>query len=218
MTEQYFSADPSSKDVRRTIRVTLRGHEATAQVSNGVFSASRVDLGTSVLLRHAPEPPRTGDLLDLGCGWGPIALALALESPEARVTAVDVNERALDLTRVNAEANGCANVHVTQTDESGAPLPAAGQPAGCEPVDDDAAFDAIWSNPPIRIGKEALHTLLMTWLPRLKPNGAAYLVVQRNLGSDSLIPWLADALGEGFAVSKYASSKGFRIIEVLRNN
>ncbi|PST48141.1 MFS transporter [Bifidobacterium callitrichos] len=218
MTEQYFSADPSSKDVRRTLRVTLRGHEATAQVSNGVFSASRVDLGTSVLLRHAPEPPRTGDLLDLGCGWGPIALALALESPEARVTAVDVNERALDLTRVNAEANGCANVYVTQTDESGAPLPAAGQPTGCEPVDDDAAFDAIWSNPPIRIGKEALHTLLMTWLPRLKPDGAAYLVVQRNLGSDSLIPWLADALGEGFAVSKYASSKGFRIIEVLRNN
>ena len=98
MAEQYFSAEPASKDVRRTLNVTLRGHEATAQVSNGVFSGSRVDLGTSVLLKHAPEPPLTGDFLDLGCGWGPIALTLAFESPEANVWAVDVNERALDLT------------------------------------------------------------------------------------------------------------------------
>ena len=94
MAEQYFSAEPASKDVRRTLNVTLRGHEATAQVSNGVFSGSRVDLGTSVLLKHAPEPPLTGDFLDLGCGWGPIALTLAFESPEANVWAVDVNERA----------------------------------------------------------------------------------------------------------------------------
>lgn len=217
-TEQYFSAEPSSKDVRRTLHVTLRGREATVQVSNGVFSSSRVDLGTSVLLRHAPETPETGRLLDLGCGWGPIALAMAFESPKAQVMAVDVNERALDLAHANAVSNGCANVHVTQVDESGTPLPADRQPAFCEPIDADETFDAIWSNPPIRIGKEALHTLLMAWLPRLKPNGAAYLVVQRNLGSDSLIPWLDDALGEDFSVSKYASSKGFRIIEVLRNN
>ena len=106
MAEQYFSAEPASKDVRRTLNVTLRGHEATAQVSNGVFSGSRVDLGTSVLLKHAPEPPLTGDFLDLGCGWGPIALTLAFESPEANVWAVDVNERAVDLTHANAQANG----------------------------------------------------------------------------------------------------------------
>ena len=189
MAEQYFSAEPASKDVRRTLIVTLRGHEATAQVSNGVFSGSRVDLGTSVLLKHAPEPPLTGDFLDLGCGWGPIALTLAFESPEANVWAVDVNE-------------------------SSTPLPAENQPAFCETVPSDLTFDVIWSNPPIRVGKEALHTLLMAWLPKLKVGGAAYLVVQKNLGSDSLIPWLDDALGEGFTASKYASSKGFRIIEV----
>ena len=199
MAEQYFSAEPASKDVRRTLNVTLRGHEATAQVSNGVFSGSRVDLGTSVLLKHAPEPPLTGDFLDLGCGWGPIALTLAFESPEANVWAVDVNERAVDLTQV---------------DESSTPLPAENQPAFCETVPSDLTFDVIWSNPPIRVGKEALHTLLMAWLPKLKVGGAAYLVVQKNLGSDSLIPWLDDALGEGFTASKYASSKGFRIIEV----
>lgn len=215
MSEQYFSATPASQDARRTLHVTLRGFEADMETSHGVFSGSRLDLGTSVLLRHAPELPEHGTFLDLGCGWGPVAVAMAMESPEADVWAVDVNERALELTSGNAKRNGCDRVHVVQTDETGAPLPDQ-HVSGTEPMTEDLTFDAIWSNPPIRIGKEALHTLLMVWLPKLSKGGAAYLVVQRNLGSDSLIPWLADALGEGFAVSKYASSKGFRIIEILR--
>ncbi len=213
--EQYFNASPSSADVRRTMTVTIRGREQRVQVSNGVFSANRVDLGTSVLLRGAPEPPAIGRFLDIGCGWGPITLALAQASPNARVHAIDVNERALELTVGNAAANGCANVHATQVDESGKPLPDQISDI-TEPLDDDATFDLIWSNPPIRVGKAVLHTLLMTWLPRLNPTGAAYLVVQKNLGADSLIPWLAEALGDEFTVGKYASSKGYRIIEVLR--
>ena len=214
--EQYFSANPSSDDRRRTLEVSLRGREARMVTSNGVFSGSRLDLGTSVLLRQAPEPPESGAFLDLGCGWGPVAVSMALESPRATVWAVDVNARALELTALNAAANGCANVRTALTDASGVPLPDDGQPRGARHLPADLGFDAIWSNPPIRIGKEALHTLLMAWLPRLNPGGAAYLVVQRNLGADSLIPWLAEALGDGFAVGKYASSKGFRIIEVLR--
>lgn len=199
--EQYFSAEPSSKDVRKQLHVTLRGTEATVEVSNGVFSGSRVDLGTSVLLKQAPQPPQTGAFLDLGCGWGPIALTLGMESPEADIWALDVNERALELTKRNAEINNIANIHAVTADE----VPA------------DLTFDLIWSNPPIRIGKDALHELLMAWLPRLNNGGAAYLVVQKNLGSDSLIPWLARELGDDYEVSKYASSKGFRIIEVLRD-
>lgn len=198
--EQYFTAEPSSKDVRHRMTVTLRGHEADVQTSSGVFSGRRVDLGTSVLLRHAPEEPERGEFLDLGCGWGAIALALAMDRPEAHVHAVDVNERAIELTRANAEANHCPNVR-------------AGVAAD---VPGDLEFDLIWSNPPIRIGKEELHALLMAWLPRLAPGGAAYLVVQRNLGSDSLMRWLAEALGERFAVGKHASSKGYRVIEVRR--
>ena len=151
--EQYFAAEPQSKDVRKTLHVTLRGNEADVEVSNGVFSGNRVDLGTSVLLRQAPEPPEEGTFLDA------------------------------------ATADG---------------IPA------------ETTFDLIWSNPPIRVGKEVLHTLLMTWLPRLNAGGAAYLVVQKNLGSDSLIPWLATQLGDGYEVSKYASSKGFRVIEVMK--
>ncbi|MDE5641090.1 MAG: methyltransferase, partial [Bifidobacterium castoris] len=138
--------------------------------------------------------------LDLGCGWGAISLALALESPRAEVYAVDVNERAIELTERNAGINGCANIHAGTADD----------------VPDGLEFELIWSNPPIRIGKEELHTLLMTWLPRLAPDGHAYLVVQRNLGSDSLMRWLADALGDAYTVGKYASSKGYRVIEVHR--
>ncbi|MGO5149025.1 class I SAM-dependent methyltransferase [Bifidobacterium boum] len=198
--EQYFASTPQSADIRRERKVTLRGYEATVQTSNGVFSGNRVDLGTSVLLRHAPMPPQRGTGLDLGCGWGPIALALGFESPELDVWAVDINERAVELTGENAKANGLNHVHAVSPDA----VPA------------DLTFDVIWSNPPIRIGKEALHNLLMAWLPRLNNDGAAYLVVQKNLGSDSLIPWLTQALGDGYTVSKYASSKGYRVIEVLR--
>lgn len=198
--EQYFTASPASLDERRTIQVNLAGHQIPVQVSNGVFSANRLDLGTSVLLKKAPTPPPTGDFLDLGCGWGPIALSMGLLSPEASVYAVDVNERALDLTRRNAESNGLKGIQAILPDQ----LP------------DDLMFDLIWSNPPIRVGKEALHELLMNYLPRLKPGGRAYLVVQRNLGADSLVPWLSKNLGDGWTVTKAASAKGFRIIEIGR--
>lgn len=197
--EQYFSAEPASRDVRRTLHVSLRGHDAQVEVSNGVFSAHRLDLGTSVLLRHAPEPPENGTFLDIGCGWGPIALTLGLESPKADIWALDVNERALELTRANAKKLGLTD-HI--------------HPAKALEIPADLTFDLIWSNPPIRIGKDELHALLMAWLPRLNPGGYAYLVVQKNLGSDSLIKWLAAELGDDFSVAKYASSKGYRVIEV----
>lgn len=199
-TNQYFSAVPSSKDERREFDFTVRDFPVHVTTSNGVFSGSHVDLGTRVLLRHAPLAPEQGNLLDLGCGWGPIALALAKESPKATVWAVDVNERALELTNLNAEANGCENIHAVL----GADVP------------EDIEFDVIWSNPPIRVGKEVLHTLLATWLPRLKRDGYAYLVVQKNLGSDSLARWLAEELGDAYEVAKYASSKGYRVLEVHR--
>ena len=88
-------------------------------------------------------------------------------------------------------------------------------------VDPTLRFDTIWSNPPIRVGKEVLHNILLTWLPRLAPGGAAYLVVQKNLGSDSLQKWLdahfLERFEGEFTVSRYATSKGFRVLEVLRS-
>lgn len=201
--EQYFSANPNSLDLRRTLQVDLRGKEVSVQVSNGVFSSSKLDLGTAVLLKHAPQPPENGRFFDIGCGWGAISLALGFESPNAQIYAVDVNERALELTNINAKNSGLNNIHTYLVEDA-------------LKEDSSKNIDLIWSNPPIRVGKDVLHNILLTWLPRLKVGGAAYLVVQKNLGSDSLIPWLSKNLGEDFSVEKYASSKGYRIIEVLR--
>ena len=193
-SEHYFSADPAAPATRVQVTFPAAGRELTLTASAGVFSASRLDPGTAVLLRKAPLPRRAGTLLDLGCGYGPIAAALATSAPSATVYAVDVNTRALDLVRENAARLGATDRIV---------------PATPDQVPADVRFDEIWSNPPIRIGKPALHELLDTWLPRLVPGGVAWLVVQRNLGADSLATWLA---GRGYEVERYASQKGYRIL------
>jgi 16S rRNA G1207 methylase RsmC len=194
--DHYFSARPAAPDERRTITVELAGRSVSVQTAGGVFSPEHVDLGTRVLLREVPDPPSSGDLLDLGCGWGPLALTMALLSPSAHVWAVDVNERALDLVRSNASRLGLQNVT--------AALPAD--------VPSNVLFGVIWSNPPIRVGKDALHDLLRLWLPRLAPDGEAWLVVGRNLGADPLHRWLADELG--VPVERATSAKGFRVLRV----
>ena len=193
--EHYFSSKPADDDALRTVTVRLAGRELELLTAGGVFSPAHVDLGTRVLLDQVPQPPATGHLLDLGAGWGPMALTLGLESPEATVWAVDVNERALDLVRRNAARLGLMNLNAVLPDD----------------VPDDVEFAAIWSNPPIRIGKDALHELLLTWLPRLRPGGEARLVVGKNLGADSLQRWLTE---QGHPTERVASSKGFRILSV----
>ncbi len=197
--EHYFSAAPAVEARLRQRPVVLAGAERVVTVASGIFSPEGVDRGTAVLLARVPDPPERGDLLDLGCGWGPLALTLALRSPHARVWAVDVNERALDLVRRNAIELGCGGV-------------VAGRP---DAVPDDVAFDVIWSNPPIRIGKPALHALLTRWLPRLRPGGSAYLVVAKQLGADSLQRWIADT-HPAYAVARLATDKAFRVISVER--
>jgi 16S rRNA (guanine1207-N2)-methyltransferase len=202
--DHYFTAEPASAGQRRQLRVFLAGLELIVETAPGVFCPDRVDIGTAVLLREAPEPADAGNLLDLGCGWGPIALSLGLRSPAASIWAVDVNQRALGLARDNAKALGINNFHAVTPDEVPAEL----------------RFATIWSNPPIRVGKSVLHEMLLTWLPRLEAGGTAYLVVQKNLGADSLQRWLASHLGEmapdGFVVGRHATSKGFRLLSVHR--
>ncbi len=200
MSDQYFASKPSSEPRERTIPVVLAGREVLVTTASGVFSPSRLDMGTSVLLSTAPPPPHEGALLDLGCGWGPIALSLALQAPQASVYAVDVNERALGLTRQNSAAVGATNVS--------AALP------GDVPV--EVQFEGIWSNPPIHVGKDALHEILTTWIPRLVPGGSAWLVVQKHLGSDSLLRWLRETFEPEYSVERATSKKTFRIIQVTR--
>lgn len=195
--DHYFSDTPGTPDKRRFIDFSVGGTDYQFAVSSGVFSAGRLDPGTAVLLRKAPRPGR-GVYLDLGCGYGPIACVLAEQSPGVTVYAVDVNPRALELVRENAERLGI-------TDRVIASRP--------EDVPADLEFDGIYSNPPIRIGKDALRELLRTWLPRLGPDAVAWLVVARHLGGDSLRDWL---VGEGWQAEKEASQKGYRILKVGR--
>lgn len=198
-SQHYFSTSPAGPDQRRPLRVVLDGRPRDLVTAGGIFSPDGLDKGTAILLSEVPAPQGL-NLLDIGCGWGPLALTMALRAPDARVVAVDVNERSLDLMGENASRLGLPNITAT--------LPAD--------VDPELTFDTIWSNPPIRIGKEALHELLLKWLLRLAPGGAAWLVVQKNLGSDSLQRWLASELAEGYDVDRPASAKSFRILRVTK--
>ena len=203
MNEHYFSAQPASDAQLRTIDVRLAGRELSVSTAAGVFSPGHLDTGTRVLLDEIPDPP-DGDVLDLGCGWGPVAIHTALTGAAAgthpRIWALDVNERALDLVRRNAADLGLGSIRaVTAAD-----------------IPPQVRFAAIYSNPPIRVGKAVLHELLLTWLPRLAPGGAAWLVVAKKLGADSLLTWLRSELGEAYAVERTTTSKGFRILRIER--
>lgn len=193
--EHYYASDPGVASSRRTIDVVLPDVRLRLLTDTGVFSFRQLDPGTRVLLENAPLPPVRGDLLDLGAGYGPIALTMSHRLKRRRVWAVDVNERALELVRENAAAAGLGGVRAALPDD----VPA------------DVRFAAIYSNPPIRVGKAALHDLLLRWLPRLLPDGAAYLVVQRNLGADSLAKWLAET---GYPTRRLVSRTGYRVLEV----
>lgn len=198
MTSHYFSDQAKARpEELREIRVRLAGRDLALQVADGVFAASGLDKATALLLDQVPPPP-PGPVLDLGCGWGPIALAAAIANPAADVWAVDVNTRALDLAARNARIAGAGNIHVCEANQ-------AREAARAEGV----RFQAIWSNPPVRIGKEALHTLLLDWLDLLAEDGEAWFVVGKNLGADSLATWLS---GEGYPTRKVASKRGFRVM------
>ena len=194
----YFSSDPSVTSAPAQVELVLpEGRLIRLATDRGVFSGDRVDPGTRVLLAEGP-PVRGPVLADVGCGYGPIAVTLALRAgPDATVWAVDVNERARALCRSNAEANGVADqVRVVAPEE----VPAA------------LTVDQVWSNPPIRIGKTALHDLLTGWLERLDPaHGTAELVVQKHLGSDSLARWLE---ANGWPTTRRASRAGYRLLSV----
>jgi len=194
-SDQYFDDDPTVPSNPLIVDVTLPDTAFTMETDRGVFSHGHLDTATSMLLRADLPLAAVGALLDLGCGAGPIALTMARRSPDATVWAIDVNARARDLCARNAERNGLDNIVVAHPDD----------------VPDDLRFATIWSNPPIRVGKQALHDLLLTWLGRLSPDGHGALVVQKHLGADSLQRWLVD---RGFATERIASKSGFRLFTV----
>ena len=193
----YFDDDPAVPSDPIVIDVTLPDTAFALETDRGVFSRGQLDTGTSMLLRETLPLASSGDFLDLGCGAGPIALAMARRSPAATVWAVDVNSRARALCSRNAERNRITNIKVVAPSE----------------MPGEVRFDTIWSNPPIRIGKTALHKLLLVWLNRLSADGSAALVVQKHLGADSLHRWLEK---EGFPTERVASKAGYRLLLVKK--
>ena len=196
----YFASSPEGPLVPREITVTLNGNKYSVLTAGGVFSPEHIDQGTQVLLTHLEKANPSGNFLDIGCGWGPIALALALHSPKATIYAIDVNERSLELTKLNAERLGLSNIVVCKPEE----------------VPSEIEFDEIWSNPPIRVGKVVLHEILTLWINRLTSGGTARLVVQKNLGSDSLHKWLIQEFDDEFESTRIDTSKTFRVLKVTR--
>lgn len=193
--EHYFSEQPTGEFKPKKIVTAIDGQRVELLTAGGTFSPDHMDTGTAILLEHAYQAPNSGNLLDLGCGWGPIALTLAKKNPEATVWAVDVNERSLELTRMNAEKLGLKNIRVAHVDAVPAEL----------------TFTGIWSNPPIRVGKEALHEILNKWLVRLDKECEAYLVVSKDLGADSLLKWMQAEFAD-LQSERIETAKGFRII------
>jgi len=200
--DHYFSKEPSSPLKSKTIQIPVAGELVDVTTASGTFSPQQLDFGTEVLIEQMDLAPVSGNLLDLGCGWGPIALNLGQLRPNTKVWAVDVNTRSIELTQANAKNLGISNITAL--------LP--------EQVPADLRFSGIWSNPPIRVGKKELHNLLLMWLPRLETGGEAYLVVQKNLGSDSLQKWLTEELANGYEVSRYTSIKTYRVLKIKKSS
>lgn len=196
----YFSSAPTGDAERHRFTIPSPHGDLTIDGSAGVFSQHGLDKGTAVLLdtmrKHDfPHPSDGSSLCDIGCGSGVIAITLAAMFPQCTVYAVDVNERARALCADNARTNALTNVVVCAPDE----------------IDEAIRFSLVWSNPPIRIGKDALHELLLFWLGRLTNDGLAHLVVNKNLGADSLQKWMES---NSYSVERLGSSKGFRVFEV----
>jgi 16S rRNA (guanine1207-N2)-methyltransferase len=199
VAQHYFSSDPQSSKRTSDVEFELGGVDFSLTAATGTFSSTKLDPGTKVLLKEFQSFPSEGNVLDLGCGWGPIAVSIAKLNPNTLVYALDVNNRSLELTAENAKRNQLENI----------------QPVLANQIPDGLEFQSIWSNPPIRIGKQALHELLQTWLPRLAIDGTAMLVVQKQLGGDSLQQWITDSFPD-LEVDRFNTAKGYRIIRARR--
>lgn len=195
--EHYFSPDPSAEKKLQTVSFRVEHQTLNLNAISGTFSSTGLDKGTAVLLSLSESFPSSGDVLDLGCGWGAIGISIARLRPDTKVWAIDVNQRSVEQTIANAKDLELTNVNALLPEE----LP------------DELQFDEIWSNPPIRIGKKELHLLLEKYLVKLKAGGRAMLVVQKQLGAPSLMRWLAERFA-GHKVEKVLVDRGYWVISV----
>lgn len=200
MSDHYYSNKPQSASRRQDFDAMLRGFNLRLTSDAGVFSRDGVDYGSRVLIEHM-EIPQDASVLDVGCGYGPIGLTAARLAPQGHVTLIDINERAVELARFNAKANGIHNVSIAQSDLF-------------EAVDGET-FDVILTNPPIRAGKVVVHNLLTDSWKHLNPGGATWVVIQKKQGAPSAKMKLEELYGEE-NVLEVGKDKGFRLYRCNR--
>ena len=196
--EHYFSSDPAAPKKTVSLTIEVGGAAIRLDAASGTFSSGRLDPGTAVLLKQSEHFPKDGNVLDIGCGWGPIGVSIAKLEPKTMVYAIDVNQRSIDQSNVNSELNGLKNFLAMKPEQ----------------LCPDLRFSAIWSNPPIRVGKQVLHELMLKYIPLLEPGGKAVLVVSKNLGADSFMRWLQEQFPDA-EVSRLGTDKGYRVIQLV---
>ena len=183
----YFINDPNLKSNKKQIKYKFLGKESTFNTDNGVFSKDRVDFGTNVLLNSLEDLSNIKNVLDVGCGVGVIGISLAKKYSNLNVTMVDVNEKAVALTKENIALNKLSNC---ETKESNVYSNVAG------------TFDMIISNPPIRAGKEIVHKIASEAKGFLSDDGFFYAVVQKKQGADSFKKKLEEVYGNVEIINK----------------
>ncbi|WP_258298127.1 class I SAM-dependent methyltransferase [Paenibacillus peoriae] len=199
MADHYYSKRPETAHERRSLETVLRGRSYCFASDSGVFSKQGIDYGSRVLI-EAMQLPAQASVLDVGCGYGPIGLAAAALVPEGHVTMVDINERAVQLAIENAERNGVKNVTIKQSD-----LFAEVK---------NERFDVILTNPPIRAGKETVHTIFELAYEHLNEGGALWVVIQKKQGAPSASAKIESLFGH---VEEVTKDKGYRILKAEKS-
>ncbi|MEK5506515.1 class I SAM-dependent methyltransferase [Paenibacillus sp. FSL P4-0113] len=199
MADHYYSKRPETAHERRSLETVLRGRSYRFVSDSGVFSKQGIDYGSRVLI-EAMQLPAQASVLDVGCGYGPIGLAAAALVPEGHVTMVDINERAVQLAIENAERNGVKNVTIKQSN-----LFAEVK---------NERFDVILTNPPIRAGKETVHTIFELAYEHLNEGGALWVVIQKKQGAPSASAKIESLFGH---VEEVTKDKGYRILKAKKS-
>ena len=193
MNDQYYTADPTSESKPVPCAFPYRGYGLNFMTDAGVFSKGELDVGSRLLLDALPD--LAGDVLDLGCGWGAIGIAIAKANKAARIVMADVNHRALGLCQDNCQRNG-VTAEVIESDGMSAVM--------------GRKFNAIVTNPPIRAGKQVIYKMFADAAVSLNDGGALYLVIRKQQGAESCVKYLKTLFDN---IEKLDKSGGFWVLK-----
>lgn len=201
MTDHYYTNRPTVAHDEKEFTFELRGHSFRFKSDAGVFSKERIDYG-SVLLIEEMEISETDQVLDMGCGYGPIGITAAFLASKGKVLMVDVNERAVALAKHNVAVNQISNAEVAVSDLF-------------QQIEPTRKFNVILTNPPIRAGKNTVHQIFEEAYSFLHPNGSLWVVIQKKQGAPSAMRKLEELYDE---VKKVTQDKGYWIIKATKQS